>query len=1011
MATSLRELIVSVSADTTKYQREMDRASRMGAQYFKSVKDGGATASRSWADQTAAARTHAGALEASAQAISRYAAVAASAFGVGQLAQLADSWTNIGNRLRLVTDSAAGFAAAQADVLRISQATRQPLDATAELYQRIAMNQEALELSGQDLARVVETISKTMVISGTSAAGAQAALVQLGQAFASGTLRGEELNSVLEQAPALAQAIAAGLGVPIGQLREMGKAGELTAQQVIGALQSQAAAVDTAFGSMDMTIGQAMTNLRTSFQEFVGKSAEVSGSSSAVAKALDLVARNMGTIATVGGAAALGALAGKMIQIGQAAAAAAAGMVQSQMAARVEALAIRDATLAGQLKAQADLRRAQAAMGAARGTAASATASRNYAAALLTERQATLAATQAQAAYLRATSAAGVAGRAALGLLGGPAGLAITVGMVAAGWLMFRDNTDAAASALDNWTGSADEAVAKFRELNAEQQRGAILNLEDTIGAGLRAVNEQVDELAANVGNLGAGGAVWDSFSTGLGRLQADLASGRITADQFSAGISALNDEVVAAVGGGAELERMLDLAESAMATAAREVDTGRERLARFNAENNNAAAQANATAGAIRGQAGAMVELGDEAKKAYEKIQNGVRTIPGQIERLGKSAGQVARLDVRDTFRTMAADGVDFSDRDNPQVRKAIEDAAQYIRLQEQLDAGQKRLAASTRALAAARKEAKVSEADEYMRELNEGYAQQVQSLERQVALLGSVGRTAAMAYDLANGSLSGLAETQKEYLLEMSAWLDEQEALQSVWDETAREHAKYTEGGKKKLSDMEAYADQAARNMQSALGDSLYEVLGGKFDGIADRFADMLKRMAAELLASQLWQAIGGALSGYGGEGGWGNFLRGVGGAMQGGTDGGRAGGGQVRPWSAYDITEHGDPEILRFGGRQVLLTGSKGGMVSPLTQAQGGGAAAGGGPQNVRIEIENRSGEIRAESAEASRQPDGTMLYRIVTSMVKKGFGQGEYDGDMSMFGVRRQGVSRG
>lgn len=81
-----------------------------------------------------------------------------------------------------------------------------------------------------------------------------------------------------------------------------------------------------------------------------------------------------------------------------------------------------------------------------------ATASRNYAAALLAERQAALAAAQAQANYQRATSASAMAGRAALGLLGSPAGLAITVGMVAAGWLMFRDNTDAAASAVGGGT-------------------------------------------------------------------------------------------------------------------------------------------------------------------------------------------------------------------------------------------------------------------------------------------------------------------------------------------------------------------------------------------------------------------------------------------------------------------------------------------------------------------------------------------------------------------------------
>src|SRR5690606_8782656 len=334
MASSLRELVVSVTVNITNYQREMARVSRMGASYAQTFRQGSEQMTRGWNQQTAAARTHATAMQGASQALGRYAAVAASAFGLGQLAQVADSWTNISNRLRLVTDSSESFARAQADVLRIAQATRQPLDATAELYQRIAMNQDALGLSGQEMARVVETISKTMVISGTSAAGAQAALVQLGQAFASGTLRGEELNSVLEQAPALAQAIAKGLGVTVGQLHEMGKEGELSTQRVLGALQSQAGAVDERFAKMAATIEQAMTNLRTAFQLFVGQSAAVSGASSAIAESLNLVARNMDAIATVGGAAAIGALAGKLVQLAQAGVVSAVQAIRSAVATR-----------------------------------------------------------------------------------------------------------------------------------------------------------------------------------------------------------------------------------------------------------------------------------------------------------------------------------------------------------------------------------------------------------------------------------------------------------------------------------------------------------------------------------------------------------------------------------------------------------------------------------------------------------------------------------------------------
>jgi len=139
------------------------------------------------------------------------------AFGVREIIEASEAYTTINNRLSLVTDSSEELAAAQQDVFDIAQRTRSPLKETAEVYQRLATNADALGMSLAEVGDTTETINKLMVISGTSGASAAAALTQLGQAFASGTLRGEELNSVMEQAPALAKAIADGMGVTVGQ--------------------------------------------------------------------------------------------------------------------------------------------------------------------------------------------------------------------------------------------------------------------------------------------------------------------------------------------------------------------------------------------------------------------------------------------------------------------------------------------------------------------------------------------------------------------------------------------------------------------------------------------------------------------------------------------------------------------------------------------------------------------------------------------------------------------------
>lgn len=218
--------------------------------------------------------------------VNRLAGALGVAFGVREIIEASEAYTTINNRLSLVTDSSEELAAAQQDVFDIAQRTRSPLKETAEVYQRLATNADALGMSLAEVGDTTETINKLMVISGTSGASAAAALTQLGQAFASGTLRGEELNSVMEQAPALAKAIADGMGVTVGQLRALGQEGKITAESVVKALKDQGAAVDEQFGKMAPTIGQAMAQAKNSFINYIGKVNEATGASGALASAI-----------------------------------------------------------------------------------------------------------------------------------------------------------------------------------------------------------------------------------------------------------------------------------------------------------------------------------------------------------------------------------------------------------------------------------------------------------------------------------------------------------------------------------------------------------------------------------------------------------------------------------------------------------------------------------------------------------------------------------------------------
>ncbi|MCB5976723.1 tape measure protein, partial [Acinetobacter baumannii] len=145
--------------------------------------------------------------------------------------------------------------------------------------------------------RLTETVSKAVAISGASAEAADAALVQFGQALASGTLRGEELNSVMEQTPALAKAIAKGMGITVGELRSVAAEGKITSQEIVKALKNVQDEVDALFAKTDITIGQSLTLLNNEITKFVGEAGKGSGAAQALSGSIQLLANNLNLIA------------------------------------------------------------------------------------------------------------------------------------------------------------------------------------------------------------------------------------------------------------------------------------------------------------------------------------------------------------------------------------------------------------------------------------------------------------------------------------------------------------------------------------------------------------------------------------------------------------------------------------------------------------------------------------------------------------------------------------------
>lgn len=196
--------------------------------------------------------------------------------------ELADTYKLVEGRLTLVSSSSAELAKSQKELFNISQTTRQEYKDTADLYYRISKSVETLNKSQEDNLKVTEIINKMVILSGSSAESANAAIIQLGQGFASGTLRGQELNSVLEQTPAVAEFIAKGMHVTIGELRKLGEEGKLTAEAVYSAILSQQEAVDKSFSKIPATFEQGSIVIKNSLTKTVGEFDKVMGITSAL---------------------------------------------------------------------------------------------------------------------------------------------------------------------------------------------------------------------------------------------------------------------------------------------------------------------------------------------------------------------------------------------------------------------------------------------------------------------------------------------------------------------------------------------------------------------------------------------------------------------------------------------------------------------------------------------------------------------------------------------------------
>ena len=182
--------------------------------------------------------------------------------GVRALTGLSDSMTSITARLDMMNDGLQTTEELNRMIYESAQRSRGSYQQTANLVAKLGTLAGDAFSSNREIIAFAEQLNKQMALSGTTTQEAQAAMLQLTQGLASGTLRGEELNSVLEQTPMIAQSIAKYMGVNTGEMRELASEGAITADVVKNAMFAMADEINAKFEQMPMTWGQVWTSMQ-----------------------------------------------------------------------------------------------------------------------------------------------------------------------------------------------------------------------------------------------------------------------------------------------------------------------------------------------------------------------------------------------------------------------------------------------------------------------------------------------------------------------------------------------------------------------------------------------------------------------------------------------------------------------------------------------------------------------------------------------------------------------------
>ncbi|WOR51563.1 phage tail tape measure protein [Citrobacter freundii] len=491
MAT-LRELIIKVSANSQSFQTEISRASRMGQDYYKTMQNGGrqaAAASRETQRALAEVTNQLNSAKSSAMGL---AGAFAGAYATGHLISLADEWSSVNARLKQASQSTDDFNQSQRSLMDISQRTGTAFSDNANLFARSAASMREFGYSSEEVLNVTEAISTGLKLSGASTAEASSVITQFSQALAQGVLRGEEFNSVNENGDRVIRALASGMGVARKDLKAMADAGQLTADKVVPALISQLGSLREEYNAMPQTVSAATTKIENAFMAWVGGVNEASGVSRTLTGALNGIADNIDEVATAAGVLVAVGAARWFGDMASGAFSATSGLLNAAKSEIALAEAQVRGTQISTARARAAVYRAQQALIATRGTDAQAAAEKRLSDAQTSLTRNISARTAAQEALNNVTSLGSRLMGGALGLVGGIPGLVM---LGAGAWYTMYQNQEQARRSAQDYANTIDQIRSKTKTMSLPEASDNEAKTRQALDEQNRLIDEQAKKV------------------------------------------------------------------------------------------------------------------------------------------------------------------------------------------------------------------------------------------------------------------------------------------------------------------------------------------------------------------------------------------------------------------------------------------------------------------------------------------------------------------------------------